>query len=102
MPFYVLFFSGLLMNIAHYILNPRKYDKVVEGLEKTGENVNHYAFYETYLERTNATGNFKFNYENLSTLNEVAIYQSMRLLLICRGDNNIYLKHLFVSGIFII
>lgn len=66
----VLFFSGLLMNIAHYILNPRRYDKIVEGLEKTGENVNHYVFYETYLERTNATGNFKFNYENLSALKE--------------------------------
>ncbi|MCQ2529318.1 MAG: YcxB family protein [Saccharofermentans sp.] len=66
----VLFFSGLLMNIAHYFVNPRRYDKIVEGLEKTGENVNHYAFYETYLERTNATGNFKFNYENLSALKE--------------------------------
>ncbi|MCQ2515430.1 MAG: YcxB family protein [Saccharofermentans sp.] len=66
----ILFAVGITLNIMHYLVMPRRYDKIVENFEKTGEHQNHYTFYETYLERTNVTGNYKLNYENLSALKE--------------------------------
>jgi len=66
----ILLAVGLLINLKTYILVPKQLAKIVESFERTGELKNEYRFYETYVERTNATGNAITKYENLSALRE--------------------------------
>lgn len=66
----VLIAMSIILNYRHYIAGPKRFDAMVETLEKNHENENHYRFYETYVERTNATGNLIVKYENFSALRE--------------------------------
>lgn len=66
----ILILVGAMVNFKYYILIPKQIDKIVETFEKNGEHKNAYHFYETYVERENATGNMIIKYENLSALRE--------------------------------
>ena len=66
----ILILVGAMINFKYYVLIPRQIDKIVETFEKNGEHKNTYHFYETYVERVNATGNMILKYENLSALRE--------------------------------
>lgn len=70
----ILLAGGAAANLLQYIVTPKTLDKVAEVLEKNGENRNHYTFYETYVERTNASGTMIFKYEDLCALRENAAY----------------------------
>lgn len=66
----ILILVGAMINFKYYILIPKQIDKIVETFERNGEHKNTYHFYETYVERVNATGNMVIKYENLSALRE--------------------------------
>ncbi len=66
----ILILVGAMINFKYYILIPKQIDKIVETFERNGEHKNTYHFYETYVERVNATGNMVTKYENLSALRE--------------------------------
>lgn len=66
----ILIIVGFIVNLKTYVLVPRQLGKIVETFEQNGEHKNNYRFYETYVERTNATGNMITKYENLSALRE--------------------------------
>ena len=66
----ILILVGVMINFKYYILIPKQIDKIVETFERNGEHKNTYHFYETYVERVNATGNMVIKYENLSALRE--------------------------------
>lgn len=61
---------SVMLGIKLYVIMPKKYDAVVEAYEKSHENENHYKFYETYVERTNVTGNLVMQYESFRVLRE--------------------------------
>lgn len=66
----ILILVGAMVNFKYYVLIPKQIDKIVETYERSGEHKNTYHFYETYVERENATGNMILKYENLSALRE--------------------------------
>lgn len=66
----ILILVGAMINFRYYVIIPKQINKIVETFERNGEHQNTYHFYETYVERVNATGNMIIKYENLSALRE--------------------------------
>lgn len=70
----VMIVLGVLINGYHYFILPKRIKKIIAMFEKNEEHKNHYQFFETYVERTNATGNQIVKYENLCALRENDAY----------------------------
>lgn len=70
----ILILVGAMINFRYYVIRPKQINKILETFERNGERQNTYHFYETYVERVNATGNMIIKYENLSALRETVTF----------------------------
>ena len=98
-----LILVGAMVNIKYYILLPKQIDKIVETFERNGEHKNTYHFYETYVERVNATGNMVLKYENLSALRETdtffAFWSEPNKVIILKKENVSESNYVFLRSI---